>query len=407
MAYSERIKNFDQIRNYMRSFFVYGFHTREEFGHKSARTYDNERRRIQSYLGELVSFRMTEAGKQLFISLDGRSVSHNPLYRAFRAKSFTDRDITLHFMVLDILSDMERHTSLEILDALDADYLSCFEQPMTLDESTLRKKLKEYVALGLVQKHKEGAVVSYSIVQSDLRLADYAAAIRFFTEEDPLGVVGSYLEDRFEQEDLFGFKNHYIMNAYDAQVLEGIFGAIRERRMLKVTHLHEHDRPAREPLSVIPLKLYISVQGGRNYLLCRSEEGQFLSLRVDYIASVETGELVAGYEEEQARFAERSRYMWGVTCQCHRDPEHITMDILVQEHEMHIVRRLRRERRCGTVRRMDADTYRFEAYVYDCYEMLPWIRTFFGRIKHIDCSNQSVLRQIKRDLQKLARQYEV
>ena len=79
MAFSELIKNFDNIRSYMKEFFIYGFKTREEYDKKSARSYDNERRRIQSYLGDLVSFRQTPSGKNMFISLDGRSVTHNPL----------------------------------------------------------------------------------------------------------------------------------------------------------------------------------------------------------------------------------------------------------------------------------------------------------------------------------------
>ena len=48
MAYSELIKNFERIRDYMREFYVYGFKTREEYYSKSARSYDNERRRIES-----------------------------------------------------------------------------------------------------------------------------------------------------------------------------------------------------------------------------------------------------------------------------------------------------------------------------------------------------------------------
>ena len=46
MAYSELIKDFSRIRDYMREFFVYGFKSRDEYGQKSARSYDNERRRI-------------------------------------------------------------------------------------------------------------------------------------------------------------------------------------------------------------------------------------------------------------------------------------------------------------------------------------------------------------------------
>ena len=67
MAYSELIKNFSKIRDYMKEFYIYGFKTREEFDEKSARSYDNERRRIESYLGEYVCFRQTQAGKNVYI----------------------------------------------------------------------------------------------------------------------------------------------------------------------------------------------------------------------------------------------------------------------------------------------------------------------------------------------------
>lgn len=101
MAYSELIKSFDNIRSYMRDFFIYGFKKRDEYNKKSARSYDNERRRIQSYLGNLVSFNYNASGKNVFISLDGRCITHNPLYQAFKSKSFTNRDITLHFIIFE------------------------------------------------------------------------------------------------------------------------------------------------------------------------------------------------------------------------------------------------------------------------------------------------------------------
>ena len=34
MAYSERIKNFDRIRDYMRQFYVYGFKSRRTIPHR-------------------------------------------------------------------------------------------------------------------------------------------------------------------------------------------------------------------------------------------------------------------------------------------------------------------------------------------------------------------------------------
>lgn len=56
MAYSELIKNFSKIRSYMRDFYVYGFKSREEFTQKSSRSYDDERRRVASWLEEYMQF---------------------------------------------------------------------------------------------------------------------------------------------------------------------------------------------------------------------------------------------------------------------------------------------------------------------------------------------------------------
>ena len=134
MAYSELIKDFGRIREYMRQFYVYGFRTRDEYDGKSARSYDNERRRIESWLGEYMSFRQDSTGKVTFISVDSRSIMHNPLYRAFKAKSFTDNDITLHFYILDIIreygelfnivpfqADKDSYTKLKDVSAVLAD----------------------------------------------------------------------------------------------------------------------------------------------------------------------------------------------------------------------------------------------------------------------------------------------
>ena len=155
MAYSELIKNFEKIRGYMREFFVYGFKCREEYTAKSVRSYDNERRRIESWLGDYMSFRQDAGGKNVFLSVDSRSVPHNPLYKAFKARSFTDNDITLHFYILDLLADGSALTVREIVDGL-TDALSGFESADTLDESTVRKKLKEYEQLGLPPRGGRG-----------------------------------------------------------------------------------------------------------------------------------------------------------------------------------------------------------------------------------------------------------
>ena len=83
MAYSELIKNFNRTRDYMREFYIYGFKSREEYNKKSLCSYDDERRRMESWLGDSMQFLQTSEGKNVFISIDSRVSKHNPLYKAW------------------------------------------------------------------------------------------------------------------------------------------------------------------------------------------------------------------------------------------------------------------------------------------------------------------------------------
>ena len=199
MAYSELIKSFDRIRDYMRQFYIYGFKSRTEYDKKSARSYDNERRRIESWLGDYMSFHQDATGKNVFLSVDSRRIPHNPLHKAFKAKSFTDKDITLHFYILDILADGNSLSSKEIVDRITDDYLFHFDDAFSLDESTVRKKLKEYETVGLLRSEKRGREVFYKRTDDEsFDLTTWADALAFFSEENPVGVVGSFLMDKLE-----------------------------------------------------------------------------------------------------------------------------------------------------------------------------------------------------------------
>lgn len=401
MPYKELIKNFDNIRMYMREFFVYGFRTREDYSKKGLRSYDNEKRRIQNYLGDLLSFKQTESGKKVFISLDARSVSRNPLYKAFKVKSFTSKDISLYFIVMDILKSGGSYSLTDILNKIDSDYLSYFSKPLLFDESTLRKKLKEYEALGLIKSEKIAKKLEYSLVNDDIEAKDYKDVIRFFTEENILGVIGSYIEDKFENTDEYiSFKNRYIMNAYDTEVVFKILRAIKNENKVKIQTF-----ASAKQREYIPLKLYVSKQGGRNYLMCKGmEDNRFYSIRTDYIKSVSQGLKANDFSIIKTRFENISSHIWGVSYNGGR-LEHFEMDIYVGKGEEYIVSRLEREKRCGKVTKLDEETYRFSADLYDSYEAVPWIRTFFGRIKRLKCSNRMVSDQIKFDIVKMSKQY--
>lgn len=397
MAYSELLKSFHRIRPYMRSFYVYGFRHRMDFDGKSARSYDNERRRVESWLGDFMKFAQDGDGKRVFLSVDSRSVPHNPLYRAFKAKSFTDLDITLHFLLLDLLDTEEGLTLSQIQDELET-YLEEFETAQLPDESSLRKKLAEYEKLGLVRKEKQGKQVRYYLEPTDTSLAGWAEAAAFFSEAAPLGVVGSYLLDKLEEPpEYFRFKHHYILNALDSEILCQLFLAMGEHRMVTI-------RQDTRSFETLPLKIYISTQTGRQYVLGRSE-GSFRFFRLDLIESVKPGEVGAvepRLEEELEAF---QRKVWGVAAGQWGETQHLEMVIHAEPEESHIVQRLCREKRWGTVTELGGGNWRFQADVLDAMELLPWIRTFTGRIVSLKSANPEVEKRFYGDLAAMEAMY--
>lgn len=400
MAYSELIKSFGRIRDYMREFYVYGFKSRMDYDAKSARSYDNERRRIESWLGDYMGFTHSASGKSVFLSIDSRSTLHNPLYKAFKAKSFTDGDITLHFVLFDILysPDVALGVS-EIARRIDEDYLSAFEAPTVFDESTVRKKLNEYVELGLVTVERRGRAALYRRAEG-LDISGYREALQFFSEAGAVGVIGSYLLDRcsFGRE-AFAFKHHYITHALESEVLCALFDAMRQKRAVTITNCSPRTEGARE-WEVVPLRIFISVQSGRRYLLAWNLKlAKTAPYRLDYVSSVKLGEACPYFDELRERLTKMQEHMWGVVCSDRRSAlEHVSFTVSVSEDEEHIITRLEREKRCGTVTRLDASSARFEADVYDTSELVPWIRTFICRITSVDFSNKAAEALFRRDL---------
>lgn len=402
MAYNELIKNFKRIRDYMREFYIYGFKSRNEFTRKSARSYDDEKRRLESWLGDYMQSRQTPDGKQVFLSIDSRLTKHNPLYKAWKAKSFTDGDITLHFIILDILSAPEISLTIgEISDQMDV-YLNQFSEPRVFDESTVRKKLREYVSQGILIAEKKGKTLYYRRAENtplpDQDVLDY------FSEVLPCGVIGSFLLDKMEQRDShFAYKHHYITGTMDSEILYKIFLAIREKRSITL-EIMNRNRDWMTEEQVIPVKVMISVQNGRQYLMAYTPHFERITpVRMDNIVSIRLNEQSERFDEMQDLFKKMLPHIWGVNTRgsSRERIEHVEFTLHYEDDEQHIPGRLEREKRCGVVEHLDKNTCRFSADVFDTGEMIPWIRTFIGRITDIQFSNKELEVQFKKDLEEM------
>lgn len=405
MAYQELIKHFDKIRVYMHEFYIYGFKHREMLYYNSKRSYDNERRRLESYLKDYMSFHYQNS-KIIFLSIDNRHIEHNPLYLAFQSKSFTAKDITLHFMIFDILNTSTIPLSLkDILTKIDT-YLENFDNPLLFDESTLRKKINEYIHLGLIQKHKLNNQYVYHCAPS-FHITPYEAALSFYSEIGILGIIGYYLLNRIPHQQIFCFKHYYIAYAIDSEIICLLFDAMHQQNTVILknynpkSHLHHS-------FQVIPLKIYISCQTGRSHLLAYSIQFKTIkSYRIDYINEVILQDRHPLFKEARQQLNQIENHIWSIQCYPQKELEHVEFIIYIQPFEKYIYQRLLREKRCGTITKIDTTHYRFTADVYDTLEMIPWIRTFICRITQLNFSNRTIENEFKNDLHKMYELYNI
>ncbi len=404
--YRDTIKSMAKVRGYMRDLYVYGFRTRREFDRKSARTYDNERRRIESWLGDYIQFDHSAKGKSVCISVDSSAAQSNPLFVAWRSKSYTDNDIVLHFLLLDLLGRGEALSAPEITERLMGDYAAEF------DIQTVRGKLREYEREGILISRKEGRTLAYSL--SDLffdglpHCGQLTAAVDFFSRVSVGGYLGDILlRDSGAVDRPFRSKHHYIAHTLDDGIASDLLLCAREGRKCRVKGISKRTG-AEYDMTCVPIKLLDNVETGRRYFAvydCRTR--RLVSHRVDGVDSLELLEPCPQAEEYRELFHRSSPGRWAVS-HSRRDgrTEQLCMKLRIdEEREQYILRRIEREGGGGELLRTDKDTYLYTVEVHDSNEVSTWVKTFVGRIISLEGTNRGMIDRFYRDMKAMKRMY--
>ncbi|MCI8299291.1 MAG: WYL domain-containing protein [Lachnospiraceae bacterium] len=408
--FQELVKSFSKTREYVRDFFVYGFKTRNEFKTKSPRTYDNERRRLESWLAPFVQKDYAANGFNISLAIDSNLLDTNPLFQVWKTKSFTDNDIVLHFLILDLLLEDKPLTAEEITDRLLAQYETLF------DIQTVRRKCNFYASEGILNKKKTGKTVFFSLdntlglwLKSNENMLD---ALAFYQMAGCLGIIGNLLSDQFDYTNkIFRVKHSFFVHTLEEEILLELLDAMNHKKSVTLTIKSSKRGLMTNTAICIPLQIFISTRSGRRFLCAYLEKSsRFTCFRLDTIKKVTALETSQLYEELLEKLERNRRYLWGVSFEGperhHQD--RFTMKLQVQEPEEHyIVDRLYHEGRGGTVTRLEKNIYQYEINVFDCNEMIPWIRTFIGRIVSLECTAKSVEQRFYRDLQSMYQMYRI
>ncbi len=404
--YQETIKNLDKVRGYMRDLYIYGFRTRRDFSGKSARTYDNERRRIESWLADYIQWDYSVKGKSVCISVDSSKIKRNPLFVAWKSKSFTDNDITLHFLLLDILADGSAHSAPDLTERLSVDY------SVDYDLQTVRGKLREYEREGILVSRKEGRTLLYSLSEHHFdrlpyadRLADAAA---FFSETTVGGWLGSTLLDGLDKYDpIFRFKHHFIAHTLDDGIVLQLLKAMENCQLCQLDGVSRRTG-AEFSQRCVPLHILTSVQTGRRYVTVYFTRNRRLSnLRIDSIRTVTPLGEFPEFEQRAQTASDNTPRSWGVSFDGSSRTEQVFVKLFIDEkREQYIIDRINREGRGGELLHADKNIYLYSVEVFDANEVMPWIKTFTGRIISFESTNREVTARFYRDMEIMYQMYQ-
>lgn len=400
----------------LRLFLIYGFFSKREIAVRNGIkeiTYDKYKLTIHNLIdnGKFRSYTNDNREKVIYIHADYTRQAGNPLYSIWEGKSITANDLWYLFAITDVLAREGRVLSAgEITDRLAA------YDGRSIEAQTVRNRLSELDELGVVQAERAGKMVHYRLEDPWLEklrqeeLNRLYALTAFFQHVIPVGVPGYHLNRRLSRltgnftPEPFLFKHLHPAHAMDDESLLAILQAIGERWSVRFDlQMMDNEVVRFKSIPFVPMKLIDDVWQGRRYIAGYDlEMSRYWCFRLDKMYRVEPTERYDSFEEGLKALTALLAGSWNVVMPADgKEPDRLVMQLRIDSaREFYVLDRLKSEGKQGTVRQIERDLFEYSIEVHDATEMLPWVRTFTGRIAGIQCSNPAVAHQLTEDWRK-------
>ena len=150
-------------------------------------------------------------------------------------------------------------------------------------------------------------------------------------------------------------------------------------------------------------------QDGRQYLIAYNEKiKNFRVYRLDYLSNIKIESVCENFSEYRNLLSECEKNMWSVNLDKSAEKlVKVEFTVFVDGNEEYIIRRLEREKRGGSVIKLDNNHYRFSFETYNAKAVIPWIRTFICRITDLYISDDKLYQKFKADLNKIYEIYNI
>ena len=415
------IRDYADIRDILRDIYIYGCFSRDDFISKgiSGRKYDNEQRRIASYLPSKFIKKKRDGKRVLpYCSYDMTETLENFIAETYRNKSFTILDAMSYFFILSVLENKQDITLSEILEIIPEE-----NDKIIYTKDNLRKKLEELTEKGLIKTKRKGRKVLYEITDDyfaafeDSELIDLYWLLEFVKNVSPIEMPYFFLQRKLklylsvernvELSDItsFQYKHNHLFNVLDNDVAIEILKSIHSRRSLT---LSRRFRGEERVSTVVPLKIIHECIYGRQYMLYFDLVYEMIkTCRIDRIVSATAAEVVDDSVFCKAvKSAETEKSSW-CTSGLGTEPATVVIEFYIDEQkEQYVLDRIRREGKDGKIEKIHDGLYHFSVSVNDPLEMTPWIRSFGERAKVIQSKNGVLENHLIQDYERAIAKYE-
>ena len=236
-------------------------------------------------------------------------------------------------------------------------------------------------------------------------------AISFYQLGAPLGIIGNtILDDIKSRNSIFRVKHSFFVHTLEDEILLELLLAMKEQRQVEL-QIKSTKNGTTSTNTGVPLKIFTSTRTGRRFV-CYYEPDykRFTTARLDSVISVKTLNIYERYSEIRVKLDNNLPSVWGVSFNSpdNNRMEHVKLTLRIDEQrERYIMTCLQSEGKGGNTTKISDNTFVYEKDVFDSNEMLPWIRTFTGRIIDFECSSKRLEERFKDDLNYLYKMYDL
>ena len=415
------ISEVNMLRDFVREIYVESFHSKT--GHvsihsASGHSEHNAKSRLHAFFEE--NFITKNKENEDILKFDSRSVTQNPLFAIWKMCHFKPEYLTRDFALFDLSSKNEFKEGFSDYDLKSDDSGKNILESYT-EKPISHKQLDLYMPTlinnGIIKENKsvnsDGILLKRTYKLADTRKIqtliknnlEILNAIQFASETFLCGIIGSYILDSIDTQDflpIFNFKHHFIYNTLDSEVIYTIFSAINEKRFVII-------RWKEKIVKVTPIQVRFSARDGRSYLIYYTDEATeekyrgFNIANFENIVSIKKSDKCANFDSLINDFKSIKTYLWGKSIKFDKKKtEHVDFTIQYKDSELYVLKRLEREAFLGRIEsNPDKNEATFSFELFDSRELIPWIRSYYGRIIQFQFENRELQQQVENEIEKM------